>query len=371
MRCTSTQWVLSGREPGAGVTGLVSSPFGRTPAGDEVARFRLTGAAGIEVDILTFGARIHSLRVPDRNSNLADVILGYDELSDYENDRAYHGAIVGRTAGRISRGTFVVDGQEYHLAHNNGEHTIHGGIRGFDRRVWEVAETIDDGREVRLTLRYHSPDGEEGFPGNLDTLLSYAISPSNELSIEYRVTTDRATPLIMTQHAYFNLSGQGSGEALHHELSLDADLFAPLASDLIPTGSLSPVVGTPFDFRAPRRVGDRIDADDEQLRVAQGYDHYFVLNRPGATDVPAATLSDPHSGRRLEMFTTEPGIQLYTSNLLAHGSGKRGARYHPRAGLCLEAQHFPDAPNHPSFPSAILRPETPRHSRTTFRFTAR
>jgi aldose 1-epimerase len=323
----------------------------------------------MRVAVLDYGGIVQSLCVPDRDGRLGDVVLGYDEVAGYERDRFYIGAAIGRVAGRIGGAAFTLDGERYALAANDGPNHLHGGPRGFDKVVWR-ARTFEDADRVGVVLEHLSPDGDEGYPGNLRARITYAVNDANVLSVDYHATTDRPTPVNLTQHAYFNLAGEGSGDVLKHELTVHAESYTPLDAGLLPTGQIAPVEGTPLDFRAPRRVGERIDAAHEQLRTAGGYDHNLVLDGADGAVRPAARLSDPASGRVMEVHTTEPGMQLYTGNFLdASILGKHGDRYGPRAGMCLETQHFPDSPNRPEFPSIILRPGEEFRSRTEFRFS--
>jgi aldose 1-epimerase len=344
--------------------------FGRTARGDDVTGFTLQGSGGLRLSLLDYGAVVQALRVPDRAGRLADVVLGYGDLAGYERDRFYIGAVIGRCAGRIGGAAFMLDGTRHELSANDAPNHLHGGRRGFGAVVWR-ARPFEDGDIVGVVLEHSSPDGDEGYPGNLDVRITYAVSDANVFSVDYHATTDRPTPVNLTQHAYFNLAGEGSSDVLGHELTVHAASYTPLAASLLPTGAIAPVAGTPLDFRAPRRVGERIGADHEQLRIAGGYDHNFVLDAAGsASPAPAARLADPASGRVLEVLTTEPGMQLYTGNFLdASVPGKHGHRYGPHVGLCLETQHFPDSPNQPAFPSTILRPGEEYRSRTEFRFS--
>ena len=333
---------------------VTRQPFGATPSGEAVELFTLANAHGMEVRVMTYGGIIVSLTVPDRSGRPGDVVLGYDSLAGYLKDSPYFGAIVGRYGNRIAKGRFTLDGKEYRLATNNGPNHLHGGIRGFDKVVWQ-AEPFDDARGAGVVLRHTSPDGDEGYPGALTAKVTYTLTDRNELRIDYEATTDRPTPVNLTQHSYFNLAG--GGDILGHELTIVADSFTPVDSTLIPTGVIAPVAGTPFDFRTPHPIGERIGAANEQLRFGGGYDHNFVLTRPDTGLAFAARLSDPVSGRTLEIRTTEPGIQLYSGNFLDGSiTGKRGIVYAHRTGLALETQHFPDSPNHSEFPSTILRP---------------
>ena len=341
-------------------------PFGTTPAGEAVDLFTLTNANGVEMRVMTYGGIIVSLKVPDRQGALGDVVLGYDSLAGYVKDSPYFGAIVGRYGNRIAKGRFTLNGTEYHLAVNNGPNHLHGGIRGFDKVVWR-AEPFRDARGRGVVLRHTSPDGDEGYPGTLRATVTYTLTDRNEVLIDYEATTDKATPVNLTQHSYFNLAG--SGDILGHTLMIAADRYTPVDSTLIPTGVLAPVAGTPFDFTTPHKVGERIGDANEQLRFGGGYDHNFVLTRPDTGLVLAARLTDSASGRTLEIRTTEPGVQFYSGNFLDGSiTGKYGTVYRHRTGLCLETQHFPDSPNHPAFPSTILEPGRVLHSRTTWTF---
>ena len=353
----------------SGQTGVNRQPFGKATDGTPVEVYTLTNRNGVEVRAMTFGAIITSIRVPDRKGAIADVVLGFDRLEGYLGDHPYFGAVVGRYGNRIANARFTLGGRTYALAANNGPNHLHGGVRGFDKYVW-TAEPIAGVQGVAFTRT--SPDGEEGYPGRLQVRVSYVLSDANELSIEYQATTDKATPVNLTQHTYFNLAGHGAGTILDHEVMINADRFTPVGESLIPTGTLAPVAGTPMDFRRPMTVGARIDADTEQIRFGGGYDHNWVLNRSGAGPELAARVVDPASGRMLEVLTTEPGVQFYTGNFL-DGSvkGKGGAAYVRRSGLCLETQHFPDSPNQPSFPTTILEPGQTYRSKTVWRFGSR
>ena len=345
---------------------LTRAPFGTTAAGEPVELIRLTNANGVELRAMTYGGIIVSLRVPDRNGTLGDVVLGYDSLADYAKDSAYFGAIVGRYGNRIAKGRFSLGGKEYQLATNNGPNHLHGGGRGFDKVVW-TAEPFTSDSTVGVTFTYSSPAGEEGYPGTLTAHVTYTLTDRNEVVLEYEATTDQRTPVNLTQHSYFNLTD--SGDILDHELTVTADRFTPVDSTLIPTGILAPVEGTAFDFRAPHAIGERIGAGGAQLRFGGGYDHNFVLTRAGSGLALAARLSDPASGRTLEIRTTEPGLQFYSGNFLDGAIiGKGGIVYQRRSGLCLETQHFPDSPNHPNFPSTILEPGRMYASRTVWTF---
>jgi aldose 1-epimerase len=345
------------------------APFGRAPDGAPVELFTLTSAAcGIEVRVATYGGIIVSLRVPGRDG-AADVVLGHDDIEGYGRSASYFGAIVGRYANRIAGGRFTLDGETHRLTRNDGANHLHGGTRGFDKAVWR-AEPFARAGACGVALAHTSPDGDQGYPGTLEARATYTLGDDGRLTVEYRGTTDRATPVSLSQHSYWNLAGAGSGSVLDHDLTIHADHFTPVDGALIPTGVIAEVAGTPFDFRAPMRVGARIREPDVQLRRGHGYDHNFVLRRDdGAGLAPAARLRDPASGRVMEVWTTEPGVQLYTGNrIAAETRGKEGRSYGPHAALCLETQHFPDSPNHPDFSSTILRPGEEYVSRTEYRF---
>ena len=352
--------------PAPARAGVTRAAFGNLPDGTAVESITLRNAHGVEVRAITYGAIIVSLRVPDRAGRFDDVVLGHDELAGYLAQPAYFGAVVGRYGNRIAKGRFTLDGKTYTLATNNGPNHLHGGVRGFDKVVWKADPPTAGAASV--TLRYTSPDGEEGYPGTLAARVTYTLSDRDELTFEYSATTDKATPVNLTQHSYFNLGAPGS-DILGHELTLEADRFTPVDATLIPTGQLAPVSGTPFDFRKPTAIGARIAQDDEQLRRGGGYDHNFVLSRAGEGLRRAGLLADPGTGRTMEILTTEPGVQFYSGNFLDGTiKGKGGVVYKHRSGLCLETQHFPDSPNQPSFPSTILRPGKEYHSKTMLVF---
>jgi aldose 1-epimerase len=328
--------------------------------------FTLTNAAGIEARAITYGAILVSIRTPDRTGAFHDVVLGSDDLDGYLATPRYFGAVVGRYGNRIAKGRFSIDGQQYQLTTNNGGNHLHGGVKGFDKVVWDA--TLGPERDrAAIVLRYVSHDAEEGYPGTLRATVSYELTDRSELIVDYLATCDRATPVNLTQHSYFNLAGEGRADILGHELMIAADRFTPVDETLIPTGALAAVADTPFDFRVPIAIGARIDADDPQLRHGDGYDHNFVLH--GAEGLRhAARVVEPVSGRTLDISTTEPGVQFYAGNQLTGGPGKHGHVYAKRTGFCLETQHFPDSPNHPHFPSTILRPGSTYRSQTVFTF---
>lgn len=340
--------------------------FGRLADGTPVAKFTLKNRAGIEVAAITYGGIITSVRVPDRRGVFADVVLGYDTLEAYERRNPFFGALVGRFANRLAHGTFTLDGREYALATNNGPNHLHGGVRGFDKVVWTPTASEADGS---VTLERTSPDGEEGYPGTLDVRVTYTLTDANELIVAYRAVTDRATIVNLTQHSYFNLAGEGAGDILGHVLAIDADRYTPVDRTQIPTGELSSVAGTPFDFREPTPIGERIADAHAQLVPGGGYDQNFVLNRRAPGLEHAARVVEPRSGRTLDVATTQPGLQFYSGNRLDESFiGKGGRAYPQRAGLCLETQHFPDTPHHSAFPPVVLRPGSAYSETTVFTF---
>jgi aldose 1-epimerase len=342
------------------------APFGTLPGGEPVEVFTLTNANGIELKAIGYGGIITSLKVPDRAGKLDDIVLGFDRLEDYLKDHPFFGAIIGRYGNRIAKGQFTLDGRPYKLATNNGPNHLHGGNKGFDKVLWNAAAV--PGKNA-VTFTRTSPDGEEGYPGNLRVQVTYTLTDKNELIVDYRATTDQPTVVNLTQHSYFNLAGQGSGDILGHTLMLNADRYTPVDTTLIPTGERALVAGTPFDFRRPTAIGVRIDQPDPQLKNGLGYDHNWVLNRSGGGLQLAARVIEPKSGRMMEIRTTEPGIQFYSGNFLdGKLTGKNKAQYKHRTGFCLETQHFPDSPNHPSFPSTTLRPGSEYRTTTVFTF---
>jgi len=336
--------------------------------GAPVERWTLANDGGMTVAVLTYGGIVQTLEVPDRDGVPANVVLGLARLDDYlAGNPPYLGALIGRYANRIAGGAFTLDGRTHRLPVNNPPNSLHGGTEGFDKRVWTAAGTGDG-----VELAYTSPDGEMGYPGTLEVRARYTLTPGNELRIDYQATTDAPTHVNLTNHSYFNLAGEAAGTVEGHRLQLRAGRLTPTDATNIPTGGLAPVAGTAFDFTAPRAIGERIDDDDEQLRFGLGYDHNYVLDRPPGSEGalhPAARVTDPGSGRVLEVETTEPGLQLYSGNQLDGSlTGTGGAAYGPRAGLCLETQHFPDSPNQPGFPSTVLRPGEVYRSATVYRF---
>jgi aldose 1-epimerase len=344
--------------------------FGTLKDGQSVDLYTLTNKHGMKTAITNYGATVVSLVVPDRTGASADIVLGYEKIGDYENGTSYFGATVGRYANRIGHAKFVLDGVTYTLEKNNGENHLHGG---FNKRVWTAKDVSTDTGEA-LELTYLSPDGEEGYPGNLSVKVVYTLPANqNALKIDYTATTDKPTVLNLSNHSYFNLAGQGNGDILQHQITLHASRFTPVDSTLIPTGELRDVHNTPFDFLKPFAIGARIDQDDEQLKFGKGYDHNWVLDRKSpASLIVAAVVSDPKSGRVLDVSTTEPGIQFYTGNFLDGTSASKGGKtYGKRSAFCLETQHFPDSPNKPNFPSTVLRPTQTFRSTTIYKFSTK
>jgi aldose 1-epimerase len=339
-------------------------PFG-TVNGNAVELFTLTNKNGVEVRAISYGAIIASINTPDRTGAMGDIVLGFNALDGYLGDHPFFGAIVGRYGNRIAKGRFTIDGAEYKLATNNGPNHLHGGNKGFDKQVWRAELMPGNG----IAFTYTSADGEEGYPGTLAVEVAYRLTDDNQLFVDYEARTDKATHVNLTQHSYFNLAGEGSGDILGHQLTIDADRYTPVDDTLIPTGELAAVEGTPFDFRTPTAIGARIDAVHPQIKVGPGYDHNWVLNRSASGLQRAARVLEPTSGRTLEVATTEPGMQFYAGNFLdGKLVGKSGRPYGRRSGLCLETQHYPDTPNHANFPTTLLKPGEEYKSRTVFTF---
>jgi len=343
--------------------------FGKTADGKAIDLYTLTNASGVQTAITNYGAIVVSVKVPDRQGKLADVVLGFDALKGYLAKHPYFGAIVGRYGNRIANGKFTLDGKQYTLAQNDGQQHLHGGVRGFDKAVWNVL-SVSSTKEPSLVLQYVSKDGEEGYPGNLTVTVTYTLTDANELKIDYLATTDKPTVLNPTNHTYFNLAGAGVGDILGHQVTIAADRFTPVGKTLIPTGALRPVADTPFDFTKPTVIGARINQDNEQLKFGRGYDHNWVLNKNDDALTLAAKVVEPTSGRVLEVFTTQPGLQFYTGNFLDGSDvGKGGKSYKHRYGFTLETQHFPDSPNQPNFPSTVLKPGEECRSTTMYKFS--
>jgi aldose 1-epimerase len=350
---------------------VTKESFGQTADGRQVDLYTLRNTRGAEAKITNYGAIVTSLKVPDRNGKFDDVVLGFNDFDSYLKNDPYFGAIVGRYGNRIAKGRFTLNGVEYKLATNNGENHLHGGINGFDKVVWTGHEMKSPaGPAVALT--YLSKDGEEGYPGNLNVRVVYTLTNNNELKIDYTATTDKDTVTNLTHHSYFNLAGEGNGDILNHLVTINANRFVPTDAGSIPTGKLMSVAGTPFDFLKPMAIGARINQDDEQLKFGSGYDHTWVINgRPGVLRI-AATAYEATSGRVMQVWTTEPGVQFYTGNFL-NGTltGKAGKVYERRNGFCFETQHYPDSPNHPAFPTTTLKKGQTYKSTTIYRFSTR
>lgn len=347
-------------------TGTISpASFGTTKDGKAVTVYKLINPKGAEVEIMDLGVTVVSVRVPDKNGKLGDVVLGFDKVSDYETKSPFFGCIAGRYANRIAKGKFSLDGKDYSLAVNNGPNSLHGGKVGFDKHVW--TKVAGGNGSASITFAHTSPDGDEGYPGTLKAEVTYTWTDDNALKIDYKATTDKATVVNLTNHTYFNLGGAGNGTILDHELTLDCSAYTPTDDTMIPTGEIRKVEGTPLDFTTPHVIGDRIDENYESLKQGKGYDHNFIIDGSGLRR--AAHARDPKSGRTLDTFTTEPAVQLYTGNFLEGGlKGKGGKIYPHRGGFCLETQHYPDSPNHPAFPTTTLKPgETYTHS-TVYKF---
>ncbi len=342
--------------------------YGKTADGNTIQEYTLRNSAGMEVRLITYGGILTSIRVPDRHGRLANVALGFESLAEYEAGHPYFGAITGRYANRIAGGKFTLDGIEYQLARNDGEVSLHGGVVGFDKRLWSAD---DLGSAVELS--YTSPDGEEGYPGNLEITVRYSLDEGNALRIDYAAETDAPTVLNLTNHSYFNLMGEGEGTIYDHILTLNADHFTPTDETQIPTGDVAPVAGTPFDFRRPKAIGPGQRSADPQIVMSKGYDHNFVLNRDGLAAGElgfAARVYEPRSGRVMEVWTTEPGVQFYGGNVLETTLvGASGRLYRQSDGLALETQHFPDSPNKPAFPSTALRPGNRFESTSVYKFS--
>jgi aldose 1-epimerase len=349
--------------------------FGKTNDGTAVEQYVLRNSHGMQATVITYGATLQSLAVPDKNGKLEDVVLGFDNVQGYQSGKVYFGATIGRFGNRLANGAFEIDGKRFQVPQNDGSNSLHGGPQGFDKHVWK-AKPAKDKDSVGVTLTYLSADGEMGFPGNLTTEVTYSLNENNELRIEYKASTDKPTVLNLTNHSYFNLAGAGNGDVLQQVATLHASHYTPVNGKLIPTGELAPVTGTPMDFTQPTAIGKHIKADHPQLKFAEpkqgGFDFNWVLDAKGDLGKLAADVSDPQSGRRLQLYTTEPGVQFYTSNFL-DGSvkGKAGKTYAHWSAFTLETQHYPDAPNQPNFPSTRLDPGKTYTQSTVLKFSAR
>ncbi len=345
--------------------------FGKMPDGQTVEKYTLRNASGMEIDVITYGGIITRWTAPDKNGSYEDIVLGFDDLQQYLDGNPYFGALIGRYGNRIAKGKFSLDSETYTLATNDGENHLHGGEKGFDKVVWQAkAESTAEGASLELT--YTSADGEEGYPGKLDVKVTYTLNGNNELDVRYEATTDKPTIVNLTQHSYFNLSGDFTQSVLDHELFLDADAYLPVDGGLIPTGELRAVSGTPFDFKQPKLMGKEINVENEQLKLGKGYDHCWALNPKEGNYGLAAAAYHPKTGRLLEVYTDEPGIQFYSGNFL-DGTlpAQKGGTYGQRAGFCLETQHYPDTPNQEGFPSVRLNPGETYSSRTTFKLSTK
>jgi aldose 1-epimerase len=346
---------------------VTSETWGKLGSGKSAQLFTLRNKNGMEARITNYGGIIVSLTAPDKKGQLADVVLGFGSLAQYEAKNPFFGCITGRYANRIGGAAFKIDGQEHKVTANSGKNHIHGGKSGFDKKLWSASKIVKSDA-VGVELRYRSPDGEEGFPGMLDCTVKYLLTDDNALEIDYSATTDKPTVVNLTNHSYFNLGGEGSGDILGHELTIPAESFTPTDDALIPTGKIESVLGTPLDFTSPHRIGARIGSDFKPLQQGKGYDHNYVLGGSGLK--LAARVREPKSGRVMEVLTTDPGVQLYTGNHLKNVSGKGGHVYNARHGFCLETQHYPDTPNKPGFPTAVLRPGDVYQHSTIFKFSA-
>ncbi len=353
--------------PGSSQSSITKEAFGTAPDGQAVEIYTLRNDKGVEARIMTYGGILVSLKVPDKNGQLGDVVLGYDNLDSYVKNSPYFGALVGRYGNRIAKGHFALDGTTYTLATNNYPNALHGGLKGFDKQVW-TATSRESADGPQLILKYLSKDGEEGYPGNLDVTATYTLMQDSGLRLQYKATTDKDTVLNLTQHSYWNLAGKG--DILGHLVMMPADRFTPVDATLIPTGELKPVEGTPFDFRTATAIGARIGQDDEQLKFGGGYDHNWVINKELGKLGLMARVTDPESGRVMEVLSTDPGLQFYSGNFLDGTiTGKGGWAYQHRAAFCMEPQHYPDSPNHPDFPTTELKPGETYHNTIIYRFS--
>lgn len=354
----------------SGRAAMAHQPFGTTADGVAVELYTLRNHHGMQARIATYGGIVTSLTAPDRKGEYADVVLGYDTLDGYLKDNPYFGALIGRYGNRIAQGRFKLDGANYTLATNNGPNALHGGLRGFDKVVWKATRAVVTTEGPQLALAYRSRDGEEGYPGNLEVTAVYTLTEDNALQLEYTATTDKKTVVNLTQHSYFNL--RGHGDILGHVVRIAASRFTPVDATLIPNGELRSVEGTAFDFRRATAIGERVNAEEEQIGFGKGYDHNWVIDKTAGALALMATVFEPDTGRVLEVLSTEPGLQFYSGNFLDGSiTGKGGSVYRLRSGFCMEPQHFPDSPNHPDFPSAVLEPGQTYRNTIIYRFSAR
>ena len=349
---------------------ITKADFGKTPDGQAVELYTLRNAKGAEAKIMTYGGIVQSLTMPDKNGKLEDIVLGYDNLQGYVDKTPYFGALIGRYGNRIGGAKFTLDGKTYTLAGNNNGNSLHGGEKGFDKVVWQVAEAEVDKHGPELELTYFSKDGEEGFPGNLKVTAEYTLTDDNELKVEFTAKTDKPTVVNLTHHSYFNLRGQGNGDILGHVVQINSDKTTPVDKGLIPTGDLADVTGTPFDFRKPVAIGARINDPDTVLQYGPGYDHNWVINKAAGKFGLQARVVEPVSGRVMEVLSDEPALQFYAGNFLDGTiKGKGGVAYQHRTGFCMEPQHYPDSPNKPQFPSTELKPGKTYHNVIVYRFS--
>jgi aldose 1-epimerase len=369
-QCGGDTPVTTPDEKPAPTASITQSSYGTTKGGQPVEKYTLKNAAGMTMEVITYGGIITALTAPDRDGNFENVVLGYDSLAQYERENPFFGAIIGRYGNRIAGGKFTLDGTEYALETNDGPNHLHGGVKGFDKVVWTATEMPSD-TDPALKLTYLSPDGAGGYPGNLNTTVVYTLKADNILAVSYEATTDKPTIVNLTQHSYFNLSGDLSTTILDHVLMIDAEQYLPVDGTLIPTGDLAAVAETPFDFTEPKPIGRDIEASNEQLTKGKGFDHCWVLDDPGGSD-PVATLHHPATGRFMEVYTQEPAIQFYSGNFLDGTLPvPGGGTYAFRSGLCLETQHYPDAPNKKAFPSVVLRPGETYATTTSYQFSTK
>ncbi|MDH7911707.1 aldose epimerase family protein [Winogradskyella sp. SYSU M77433] len=350
---------------------ITKSEFGKTEDSTTIEQYTLKNANGVEMDVITYGGRITSLKVPNKDGKLENVVLGFDNIEDYQKDNPFFGALIGRYGNRIAKGKFTLNGEEFTLATNDGSNHLHGGVNGFDRVVW-TATPVEGTEDSTLKLTYTSKDGEEGYPGNLEVTVTYTLTKDNAVEVTYEATTDKATVVNLTQHAYFNLTGDFSKDILNHDVVINADAFLPVDETLIPTGEIRKVEGTPFNFNSSKKIGEEINADNEQLKRGKGYDHCWVLNGEKGDMRFVASAYDETSGRFMEIFTEEPAIQFYTGNFLDGTLPMvNGGTYAHRTGFCLETQHYPDSPNQDNFPSTVLNPGNTYKTKTTFKFSTK